>query len=95
MDFVQDGFKSFAENDIVKRWLIVPKFLYFVLNMAYYSCYAFRAKYLSEVYAVTAKDYGLIAAILALLVFFAGYFWSFLADRCVDDFIIISVCVWG
>jgi MFS family permease len=69
---------------IKKFWednLLAPKVLYFTMNLAYYSCYTFRAKYLKEQQQIETKDYGLLAAILSLVLFIAGFFWSYLADR--------------
>ena len=64
-----------------QHWLLVPKALYFLLNLAFYSCYTFRAKYLREVYGIADNEYGIVAAVLSLVVFLSGYLWSYISDR--------------
>ncbi|EPZ36434.1 hypothetical protein ROZALSC1DRAFT_26550 [Rozella allomycis CSF55] len=51
------------------------------MNLAYFSCYTFRPKYLNQRYGIDTKDYGIIAALLSLVSFFAAYTWSYLTDR--------------
>ena len=70
------SFKRFIDD-----YLIVPKALYFFMNLAFYSCYTFRPKYLLQVQGIETKDYALVAAVLSLVSFFAAYFWSYLSDR--------------
>ena len=75
-----------------ERNLIAPKVLYFTMNLAYYSCYTFRAKYLNQQQGIETKEYGLIAAVLSLVVFFAGFFWSFLSDKMGNS---KSILIWS
>jgi MFS family permease len=62
------------------RWLLRPKALHLLLNMAVYSCYHFGMLYFHEVWAVPEERISLLNTLTALG-FVGSLMWTWLADR--------------
>lgn len=69
-----------AKESIVHRWLLLPKLLYFMLNMLVYSLHAFATKFYIKEWNFKAEWVGYMNA-LQFLNFFGSIFWSQLADK--------------
>lgn len=65
---------------IIHRWLILPKLLYFMLNLLVYSLHAFQTKFYIKNWNFTAYQVGYMMA-LQCFNFLGSIFWSQLADR--------------
>lgn len=63
------------------EYLIIPKILYFLLNVLLYSTYTFTAKYLEEVWRITPHHFGYIIGLSALS-FIGSLAWTWLVDAC-------------
>lgn len=67
-------------TSIIHRWLILPKLLYFTLNMLVYSLHAFATKFYIKEWNFKAEWVGYMNA-LQFFNFFGSIFWSSLADK--------------
>lgn len=73
-----------------RRYLLVPKILYFTLYFAYYCVYVFKLKFFKDVLRIKEgippklifKDDGaLISALVFLVTAVASVFWNYISDR--------------
>lgn len=65
---------------LAARFLLIPKLLYFTLNVLVFSVFTFTAKYFEEEWGLSSHHYGYITGLCALS--FAGsLFWTMVADR--------------
>lgn len=62
------------------RWLLMPKLLYFWLNMAIYSASSFIAKFFKDKWAMQKYQIAFMMS-LQIVMFFGAAFWTNLADR--------------
>lgn len=60
--------------------LLLPKLLYFVLNLLVFSTFTFTAKYFEDIWNVPGYHYGYILGLCAVS-FSGSLLWSLLADR--------------
>lgn len=75
---------------LIDRWLLWPKYLYFLLNFCVYSSYHFSFKYLREKWNVSDSAYGMLNSLTAIS-FLASIFWTTLADRTKSYRVILSL----
>lgn len=68
------------KESFIHRWLILPKLLYFTLNMLVYSLHAFATKFYIKDWGFKAEWVGYMNA-LQFLNFFGSIFWGQLADK--------------
>lgn len=61
-------------------WLVLPKLLYFSLNMMVYSTYYFTSNYFEAEWAIPIHSYGFISG-LTTFGFFGSIVWTMIADR--------------
>ncbi len=66
--------------EINRKYLIIPKILYFTLFCAYFTCYTFKAKFFKDVLEFSTEDYGFISSGLFVVVWFGAMFWNYIAD---------------
>jgi len=69
-----------AKSGRLERWLVMPKLLYFSLNMTVYSTYYFTSNYFEAVWSIPIHSYGFISG-LTTIGFLGSIFWTMLADR--------------
>ncbi len=72
-------------------YLILPKFLYFALNLAVYSTHTFTAQYFFEEWDLVLWQFGLVAA-LSGFNFFGALCWSWIADKTGRHKLILITC---
>jgi Na+/melibiose symporter-like transporter len=62
------------------KYLIIPKALYFLCSCYMYAPSLYQAKYLEDVWKISAKNYGYLN-LVTIFAIFASLAWSGLADR--------------
>jgi Na+/melibiose symporter-like transporter len=72
--------EKIQNQGIIHRWLILPKLLYFMLNLLVYSLHAFQTKFYIKDWNFTSYQVGYMMA-LQCFNFLGSIFWSQLADR--------------
>ena len=73
---------SFPTNfrTLCTEWLIMPKLIYFMLNMAIYSTHTFTAMYFYRQWGLQIYQFGAVTS-LAAVQFIGALFWGHVADR--------------
>ena len=61
-------------------YLLIPKLLYFWLNMLVYASYTFTADYLAQVYNVPLYAFGYLSTV-CLISFLGALGWTMVADK--------------
>ena len=65
----------------MKDYLLVgTKLFYLLFGFLYYVCYYFRGQYFKHVLGIKESNFGGFSAIIALVTFFASFFWNRIAD---------------
>lgn len=75
-----DSYGAGSEDSFMTRWLIMPKALYFMLNLFVYSLHSLLFDLFVKQWKFTYYEYGFITAILSMN-FFGAMIWTTLADR--------------
>lgn len=75
-------------------WLIMPKLLYFWMNMAIYTASSFIAKYFNKEWNLEEYQIALMMS-LQIVMFFGAIFWTGLADRVRRPKIIVMTSILG
>ncbi|KAI5168298.1 hypothetical protein PAEPH01_0011 [Pancytospora epiphaga] len=70
-----------ALQKLEKRYLIIPKILYFVVNMQYYTLHQFRSAFAREKFRVGNKEYGRFSGAIMFLTFFTNIIVGGVSDK--------------
>lgn len=88
--YVSKGITNDEPESFFERWLIMPKVLYFMLNMYVYAFHGVMNLYFTEIMGFEYYQIGFASCVIAFN-FFGSMLWSNLADRTGKSKLIIIV----